>query len=587
MGQKGAGGAASVAAAKAPTGVQGFDAISRGGLPRGRTSLVIGTPGAGKTIFALQSLVHGAEELGQAGIFVAFEESSRQVVANGGVFGWDLPRLESSRLFFLDAYLSPQVVQAGEFDLAGMLAGLEARVRQMGAERIVFDGLDVLLNLLGDPVAERREVYRIHEWSQRNGLTAIITAKSTFAEPFSTEPWGFLQYMADCVVVLHHRIVERVALRGARIVKYRGSSFSANEFPLVIGPRGVEIATFGPDELDFEVSSQRVSTGVPRLDEMLGGGYFRGSSILVTGAPGTAKTTLGAAFAAATCAAGEGALYVSFDEPARQIIRNMKSVGIDLQRQVDSGRLHMYSVRTEVRSAEEHLVVLGRLIRELRPASMVIDPVSALRKSGGQLAAVDTSIRLLDLARASGVTTLCASLVEDFAEERVRTSMQISTIADTWMHVEYALEGGERNRSLSIVKSRGMAHSNQVRELVLSGDGVSLTDVYVEGGEVLMGTARFEKEAAVAAEETRLRREVELRRGELERQKAELESQLKRLQRELHAHDSRLSDLVDEQRFRRRHKAQTREQLHRRRSGTTASPESPAETDGDAAASRM
>jgi len=555
------------AGAKAATGVEGFDAISRGGLPRGRTSLVIGTPGAGKTIFALQSLVHGAEQLGEPGIFVAFEESSRQIVANGAAFAWDLEALQQSKLFFLDAYLSPQVVQAGEFDLAGMLAGLEARVSDMGARRIVFDGLDVLLNLLHDPVAERREVYRIHEWCQRNGLTAIMTAKSTFAEPFATEPWGFLQYMADCVLVLHHRIIDRVALRGARILKYRGSSFSANEFPLVIGPHGVEIATFGPEELDFEVSSERVSSGVERLDDMLAGGYFRGSSVLVTGAPGTAKTTLGASFAAATCRAGERALYVSFDEPARQIMRNMRSVAIDLEQHLGSGQLTMYSVRTEVRSAEEHLVVLDKMIRELGPAALVIDPVSALRKSGGQLAAVDTSIRLLDLARSRGITTLCTSLVEDIEAERMRTDMQISTIADTWLNLEYRLDGGERNRALSIIKSRGMAHSNQVRELVLSDSGLTLTDVYVEAGAVLMGTARYEKEAATRSEEARLRREAETRRVELQRQKAALENQLERLQRELQSHEVQLSRLEDEQQIRRDHRTQTRQQLRRMRGG--------------------
>jgi circadian clock protein KaiC len=551
--------------ARAPTGIEGFDAIARGGLPRGRTTLVIGTPGAGKTVFALQSLVHAAQELGEAGIFVAFEESSRQIISNGAVFGWDLPRLQESRLFFLDAYLSPQVVQSGQFDLAGMLAALEARAREMGARRIVFDGLDVLLNLLADPAAERREVYRLHEWSVRNELTAVITAKSTFADPFSTEPWGFMQYMADAVVVLHHRIVDRVALRGARIVKYRGSSFSANEFPLVIGPAGIEIATFGPDELDFDVSSERVPTGVERLDEMLGGGYYRGSSVLITGVPGTAKTTLGASFAAATCDSGERALYVSFDEPGRQIIRNMRSVGIELEPHVEAGCLRLYSVRTEVRSAEEHLVVLDKLIREFAPSSLIIDPVSALRKSGGQLAAVDTSIRLLDMARSRGVTTLCTSLVEEVDTERVRTDMQISTIADTWLDLEYRLDGGERNRSLSIVKSRGMAHSNQVREMVLSHDGITLTDVYVEGGAVLMGTARYEREAEARAEEERLRRQMDDRRQELERQRDEIQARLGTLQRELHAHDAELARLDDEQELRRRRRSARRQEIRRLR----------------------
>jgi circadian clock protein KaiC len=266
--------------AKVPTGISGFDSISRGGLPAGRTTLVIGTPGSGKTVFALQTLVNGARTYGEPAIFVAFEESSREIVANAAAFGWNIPDLESHRLFFLDAYLSPQIQQAGTFDLAGILAATEDRAREMGATRIVFDGIDMLLTMLDDPAAERREIYRIHEWLSRNEFVGILTAKSTFDNPFNTTPWEFMQFMADCVVVLHHRIVDRVALRGARIVKYRGSSFSGNEFPMVIGDKGIEIATFGPDELSFGVSDQRVSSGLPRLDEMLGGGYYVGSSVL-------------------------------------------------------------------------------------------------------------------------------------------------------------------------------------------------------------------------------------------------------------------------------------------------------------------
>lgn len=545
---------------KAPTGIVGFDEISRGGVPSGRTTLVIGTPGAGKTVFALQTLVNGAMEYGEAGVFVAFEENSQQIIANGGAFGWDLPGLQENKLFFLDAYLSPAIIQSGGFDLAGMLAGLEDRVRDMNAKRIVFDGLDVMLNLLDDPVAERREIYRIHEWLMELGLTGVITAKSSFRDPFSTAPWNFLQFMADCVVVLHHRVVDRVALRGARIVKFRGSPFSANEFPLVIGQSGIEIATFGPDELEYDVSSERVSTGVRGLDDMLGGGYYRGSSVLVTGAPGTSKTTLGATFADATCRAGERVLYVSFDEPARQIIRNMRSIGIDLDPWVQDDMLRMYSVRTEVRSAEEHLVVLDRMIRDFEPASLVVDPISALMKSGGQLAAGDTSIRLLDLARSRGITVLCTSLISASTSREEGTEMHISTIADTWIQLAYAVQGGERNRSLSIIKSRGMAHSNQVREFVLSDHGASLADVYVEGGEVLMGTARAEREIEARAEEQRAARSIERRRSEIQAQLAALRTQLE-------ASESELQQLEDEEQSQQDRRATMRSRIRTLRGG--------------------
>jgi circadian clock protein KaiC len=553
---------------KVPTGIRGFDEISRGGLPEGRTTLVLGSPGAGKTVFALQSLVNGAREHDEAGIFVAFEENSKQIRANASAFGWNLDQLAEEKLFFLDAYLSPVVMQAGTFDIAGILAALEAKAAELNARRIVFDGIDMLLSLLDDPAAERREVYRLHEWLVRNDLTGIITAKTTYSDPFNSERWSFMQFMADCVVLLHHRIVDRVSLRGARILKYRGSSFAANEHPLVIGDFGIEIATFGPDELDFEISTERVSTGVAPLDDMLGGGYFRGSAALVTGSPGTAKTTLAGAFAAATCARGERCIYATFDEPANQIARNLRSVGTELQQYVDAGLLRIYSVRTEVRSAEEHLVVLQKLIKEIDPSSLIIDPISALRKSGGQLAAADTAIRLLDLAKSLGITVLCTSLVGGRGQVHEATDLEISTIADTWIHVAYLLQGGERNRAISIVKSRGMAHSNQVRELVLHESGATLTDVYVEGGDVLMGTARYEKERAAHAEELCLREQEAQRRAELERQRSELKQQITQLERQLAAHDDELFRLTETHSALRERQRATRAGVRRMRSGS-------------------
>lgn len=520
---------------KAPTGIAGFDEITGGGLPKGRTTLVIGSPGAGKTLFALETLVNSARAHEESGIFIAFEENSRQIIENAATFGWDLPALERDKLFFLDAKLPSTIVQSGDFDLTGILAGLTAKAGEMCCKRIVFDGIDVLLTLLNDPVAERREIFRLHEWLLETETTGIITAKADVNDRLSSERYAFMQFMVDCVVQLHHRLSDRVSLRGIRVLKYRGSGFAENEFPLVISSSGMEVATFGVDELDHAVSAERVSTGVERLDTMLDGGYYRASTALVTGAPGTAKTTLGGAFVEAACGRGEHALYVSFDEAADQLVRNLASVNIDLQPHRDSGLLHMYSIRTEVMSAEAHFIKVKALIREHAPRCLVLDPISALAKTGGQIAAVHASLRLIDYAKSQGITVFCTSLVSSSDALEEGTETQISTIADTWMHLSYVAAGGERNRALTIVKSRGMKHSNQVRELVLSDEGVTLADVYTAGGEVLMGTARWEREAEVRAEQVRLHAETERGRRELELAEAEVKARIATLQRELEA----------------------------------------------------
>ncbi|HEY4306688.1 MAG TPA: circadian clock protein KaiC [Gemmatimonadaceae bacterium] len=503
---------------KKKTGIVGFDEITGGGLPANRTTLVLGAPGAGKTVFALECLVNGAHADREPGIFVAFEENTRQIVDNAGTFGWDLARLESEHLFFLDARLPSTVIQGGDFDIEGMLAALAAKAKVMGAKRIVFDGIDVLLSVLNDPVKERREIYRLQDWLHQQNLTAIITAKAFEGDRLSTERYAFMQFMVDTVVGFYHRMIDRVSLRGVRVMKYRGSSFAENEFPMVISPTGVQVAVFEPAALDYEVSSDRVSSGVPRLDTMLAGGYYRGSGVLISGAPGTAKTTLAGGFLAAGAQVGEHGLYVSFDEAASQIVRNLASVGLDLQKPRDDGLLTMFSIRTESRSAEEHFMALRDLIEEVKPLRLVIDPISAMAKTGGQIAAVHGSLRLLDFARSKGITVVCTSLVNGEDEFTETTSTQISTIADTWLHLAYLVHGGERNRTLTIVKSRGMAHSNQVRELILGNDGVTLADVYTAGGEVLVGTARWEHEMRMRDEEHHRTAERFARRTQLERE---------------------------------------------------------------------
>ncbi|MBI1294188.1 circadian clock protein KaiC [bacterium] len=532
---------------KAATGIEGFDEITKGGLPYNRTSLVMGGPGTGKTVFALQFLVNGAKDYDEPGIFVTFEETSRRIIANAAGFGWDLPVLQEQKLFFLDAQVLPDVIHVGAFDLQGLLAGLEAKVAEMGAKRIVFDSIDVLLNLLGDPTLERHEIYRLHHWLSESNLTSIITAKLDISSPtgFSDllHGYNYMQYMVDCLVHVSHSVNDRVSLRNLRVLKYRGSDFAENQVSMVIGPHGLEVANLGEASYDYEVSSERVSTGVDRLDQMLIGGYYRGSSVLITGAPGTAKSTLSGALAAATCAQGERVIYVSFDEAANEIVRNLTSVNIQLKPYREAGLLHMYSVRSEARSAEEQLLYIRSLIARHRPSCVIIDPISAMIKSGGELEARQVAQRLLHSTKAQGITLLTTSLLEVTSTELEATEMQVSTLADTWIHLSYVVMSGERNRALSIVKARGTAHSNQVRELLLSDDGITLADAYTAGGEVLMGTMRWEKEQQAAQQHTEQRREIERRRRQLIASETELQARIASLEAELNSHRAELTDL--------------------------------------------
>lgn len=521
------------------TGIRGFDEITDGGLPRGRTTLVTGGPGCGKTVFALQTLINGVRAK-EAAIFVAFEESAAQIVANAAAFGWEASALQKNGIFFLDARLSPAVVTAGEFDLVGMLSLLAVKAKQTKATRIVFDGIDVLLALLDDPVAERREIYRIRDWLLETGLSGIITQKTGGIEEHR---YNFLQFMVDCVVVLRHEVVNGSAFRSLRVMKYRGSGFSGDEFPIALMSDGMELTHRGPAELRYEVTNERISSGLPRLDHMLRGGYHRGSNVLISGAPGTAKSTLSGLFAAATCKRGERTLYVSFDEGAAQIVRNLRSVGIQLGEYQKSGVLKMYSTRTRGPNVEDQFAALRAMVREHQPRCLIIDPLSALSTKLAHLASADAAQQFLDFLKAEGITVVNTSLMDGLSTDEA-TATGISTIADTWIHLSYVVQDGERNRALTIVKSRGTGHSNQVRELTLSDEGVSLTDVFVAQGKVLMGVARWEWEQEEQAAKSRTQVASELKRLQLQLAQAEAAARLQVVKTEMDARSAEIAVLA-------------------------------------------
>ena len=563
---------------KTPTGIEGFDDLTYGGLPSGRTTLVMGEPGAGKTLFALQTLASVARDQGGAGIFVAFEERVDDIISNASDFGWEVAAQRAAgRLMFIDAHVPPDVIRTGGFDFNGLLATLRAKCDELGARLVVFDALDVVLRHLNDRTAQRQEVYRLHSWLVDSDVTGLVTAS---IEPGGeAQPYSLLHSIADCVIQLTHRLVDRVLLRELRVLKYRGSAFLANEFPLVIGPQGLEVAAVAVDVDDYPVTTERISSGVERLDDMLGGGYMRGTSILITGAPGTSKSTLSGAFLDAACRRGERCLYLSFDEVASEILRNMQSVGLRLRPWIEAGLLRIQSGRTDATSAEEHLMLLKTLIRQFEPRCVVIDPLSAIVKAGGAPAALSMAKRLLHLAKSQGITLLCTSLLDSGQPDVEATPLQISTLSDTWLHVSYLPYEGERNRALTIVKSRGTWHSNQVRELVLSDEGITLTDVYTAEGRVLMGTARWQQEQREAQARERQEAELERARRELEVAEQEIAGRIQILQQQLEHGRAELERLRAEQVLRERGQTDRDAQIRTLR-GVGGAP-SPAGSDGD------
>lgn len=520
---------------KCRTGIPGFDAMTGGGIPEKCSTLVMGEAGAGKTVFALQSLVGGARDYNEPAIFVAFEEHSSRIVANAGKFGWNLPEMQEQGLFFLDAQPDPHLIQSGEFGLEGMLNRLDTKIKELGARRVAFDAIDVVLSLIDDPVTRKNEILRLNNWLARRGVTTLITSK---LQPNAGDPTfvqlDFMQFMVDCFIRLHHESESGVSQRSLRIVKYRGSAFEENQTPFIFGDSGIEIAHAGElDPGEVPISTERVSTGIDRLDTMLDGGYHRASTALITGSPGTAKTTVSGAFAQAACERGENTLLVSFDSPADELIRNLASINLDLDTPRREGTLQIMAAHSIYGNSEQHLMQIRQAAESNDVRCMVIDPLSALAPRGDSDWSKSVVERLIDWCKARGITLVCTSLLDQKNPVAESTPLQISTIADTWIHLNYQINAGERNRGLTIVKSRGTGHSNQVRELILSDEGITLEDVYTAGGEVLMGTLRYEREASEAMD--RKQREAAQRRQrlELENEEAELRGRLQSLEREL------------------------------------------------------
>jgi circadian clock protein KaiC len=497
-----------------PTGILGLDEALGGGLPRGRTTLVVGSTGSGKTIFALQVLSEGVRR-GEAGVLVTFEEGPDDIRANVDGFTWAPSGRESGRLAIMDGRVVRTAFHNGSFDLVGLLSAVEYRCRRLSARRIALDGLDVLLEMIDDPAVMRREVYRLADWLTERGLTAIITAKKRMDDEDLPSRYAFLPFLTDCVIVLHHRVVGRTAVRGLRILKCRGLAHSSNELPMILSSSGLTVIAPRTAHTKRRLSSERISSGIARLDTMLDGGYLRGTCTLVSGSPGTSKTSLAGAFAEAACLRGERTLFVSFEETGEGVVRNLASVNIKLGRFVRRGLLRMVFLSARSRTPEELAFSISELAGEHKARCLVVDPISALVHLGAGELAGEAVLGLLAFTRSHGISVFLTSLLAASDPSEESTAIGSWTSADTWMRLSYVAAAGERNRALTIVKSRGTAHSNQVRELILSRRGLSLVDVYTAGGAVLMGTLRREKEDQERADHTRKARAEEARYGEI------------------------------------------------------------------------
>jgi len=517
---------------KRPTGIPGLDRLSRGGLPDGQATLVVGEAGTGKTVLGLQILAHAIGE-GHGGVFVTFEESPAQVRRNADSFRWGDALNRSDGWSCIDARNRPGARVAGEFDIEGLLAAVEAHAGRCERPWVVIDGIDQLLQHQPDRTLAVDQVRQINERCEHHGWSLLLSGK---VEGHGLSPRNLegIEFMLPTTLVLTATMIDRRLHRHLRIAKYRGSGHDPDQVPLIINDNGFQLPYQAePADRPAEASSERISSGIERLDILLDGGPYRGSSTLISGRPGTAKSTLAAGFAEAAARRGERTLYVSFDEMQAPCVRNLASVGIDLQPHIDAGLIRFCARSAWSGLVSEHLLALQQLIDEFAPDVLIIDPVSALLKAAGGEAPGAAAERILELARARGITTILTALAGEGDPEGESTAAHVSTIADTWMVLDYNVRAGERNRSLSIVKSRGSAHSNQQRELILSGDGIDLADVFEFGTEVLMGTARVQKENEERAAARRRGIERAQRREDLERRIEQARNEARRLENEL------------------------------------------------------
>ena len=529
---------------KTPSGIDGLDEITNGGFPKGRPTLVCGGAGCGKTLLSMQFLIKGITDYNETGVFMSFEEPSDDLTLNVKSLGFDVEKLKADKKLVVDHVRveRSEIEEAGEYDLDGLFIRLGYAIDSVKATRVVLDTIESLFAGLDNQAILRAELRRLFHWLKAKGVTAIITGERGEA---TLTRQGLEEYVSDCVILLDHRVIEQVSTRRLRVVKYRGSTHGTNEYPFLIDEEGVSVLPITSLKLDNEVSSDVVSTGVPGLNDMFyGGGFYRGSNILISGTAGTAKTTVACYFANEQCEKNEKTIYFAFEESPQQLVRNMKSIGIDLQKHIKNGTLQIHSSRPSLNGLELHLLTLRKLIKEFEPTTIIIDPISNLITVGSEHEVRSMLVRLIDMLKAHNITALFTSLNKqtdnfrpDLAEESV------SSLVDTWITVR-DMEGiGERNRGIFIIKARGMGHSNQVREFVITNHGIELLDVELGPNGILTGAARQTHKFKKTMSDIKLQNEISRKDREIERKRRVLEANIEALRNEFESAQDELSIL--------------------------------------------
>ena len=524
---------------KCSSGIQGLDEITEGGLPKGRPTLICGSAGCGKTMFAMQFLINGVEN-NEPGLFVSFEETQEELEKNFASLGIDLKTLEEQKKFAVEyIYMErSEYEETGEFDLEGLFIRLAYAVEQIGAKRIVLDTIEAIFSGLPNEFILRAELRRLFIWLKTKGLTAIITGER--GENTLTR-YGLEEYVADCVILLDNPVVNKISTRNLRIIKYRGSSHGYNEYPFLIDEDGISVLPVTSLLLEHEASNQHVPTGIERLDTMLGDkGFYKGSSVLVTGASGTGKSSFGAQFAENVCKNGEKCLIFAFEESPKQIIRNMKSIGIELQQYVDKGLLKFHATRPTLYGLETHLVTIHKVVNDFQPDVVIFDPISNLITVGSAEEVKSILTRLMDYLKSNQITTLSNSLTIGNTE----TDVGVSSLMDTWIDLKSVESNGERNRTINIIKTRGMYHSNQVREFKLTNNGIKLIDVYLGPAGMLTGSARISQIAKEKAEKLEREQEIERKQRILEQKRLTIEAQITELKAQFESEKFELDRVI-------------------------------------------